>query len=88
MDIVHIPFKDKIAHFSFYFIMYYLWEKALDIKGNKKYIKLILIIVLYGIIIEVFQAIFTSDRHADFYDVLANTLGAFVAYVFSKFVSK
>lgn len=68
--------------------MFYLWKKALKLDLNKSQIKLILIIVLYGIIIEVFQAIFTSDREADLYDALANTLGAVVAYVFFKFVNK
>lgn len=83
-----IPFKDKIAHFLFYFIMYYLWKKALKLNSNKSQLKLIFIIVLYGIIIEVFQMIFTSDRQADVLDALANTLGALVAYGFLRFVDK
>jgi VanZ family protein len=35
--------------------------------------------VLYGIAIEVAQELFTATRHADFFDVMANTTGAFIA---------
>lgn len=86
--LVSIPFKDKIAHFLFYFILFYLWKKALNVKEIKNQIKIVFVVVLYGIIIEVFQGIFTSDRHADIFDVLANTLGAVSAFVFLRFVNK
>ncbi|NHN27479.1 hypothetical protein FIA58_017505 [Flavobacterium jejuense] len=86
--LVSIPFKDKIAHFSFYFILFYLWKKALNVKEIKSQLKIVLMAVLYGIIIEVLQGIFTSDRHADIFDALANTLGAVSAFVFLRFVNK
>jgi len=86
--LVSIPFKDKIVHFLFYFILFYLWKKALNVKEIKNQIKIVFVVVLYGIIIEVFQGIFTSDRHADIFDVLANTLGAVSAFVFLRFVNK
>ncbi len=35
----------------------------------------------YGLIIEVLQATLTNTRQADFYDFLANTMGAFVGLV-------
>lgn len=85
LTLVSIPFKDKIAHFSFYFIMFYLWKKALNVYKNINLIKILLMVCLYGIIIEVFQGIFTSDRQADSYDALANTLGAVMAFVFLRF---
>ena len=52
-------------------------------------VKLILLAVVYGIIIEILQGVATTDRHPDLLDVLANSLGALfgsftVKYIFSE----
>ncbi len=50
--------------------------------SNRKYNLLIFIFAMsYGLIIEVLQATLTNTRQADFYDFLANTMGAFVGLV-------
>ncbi|MBF02032.1 MAG: hypothetical protein CMP76_01925 [Flavobacterium sp.] len=87
-SLVSIPNKDKIVHFIFYFVLFYFWKKALNVYEFKRQLKLVLILVVYGIIIEVFQWMFTKDRHADIYDVIANALGAVTALVFLRFVNK
>ncbi len=77
-----IPNKDKIVHFLFYFFFVYFWSKAF--KKSDKIIYILIIAVIYGIIIEVFQGLFTVNRHADILDVLANTCGAVVAMLILK----
>ena len=55
---------------------------------NKFLFKIMGIIVMYGIIIEVLQGKFTVSREADVYDVLANSLGVFVAYLGFPFIKR
>ncbi len=80
---VNIPGNDKVVHFLFYSVFVILWSFAL----LKSYFKLkydFLIVVFaisYGMIIEVLQDVLTQTREADFYDVLANSLGALVGFV-------
>lgn len=71
-----IKFKDKIIHFMFYFVFVILWAKGLSLK-KINLLWLFLIAVFYGIIIEIFQSLFTVSRQADVFDALANTIGAF-----------
>ena len=75
-----VPFKDKIVHFVFYFVFVLLW--SLSLKHKKKNMFFILLVaIVYGIIIEGLQYAVTKNRTADFYDVLANSSGAIIAYI-------
>jgi VanZ family protein len=87
-DIPSIPIKskDKYAHFVFYFVLVLSWffsfkETSLGIK-----IKVLCFAILYGIIIEVFQEVFTVKREADILDVVANSFGAVIAYLIFPFL--
>lgn len=75
--LVNIPNKDKIIHFMFYFVFVILWYMVFP--SSKNLIKISIIAILYGIIIEVIQDKCTETRTADLFDVLANTLGAVTA---------
>ena len=77
MPAISIPGNDKTAHFVFYFVFFVLWYFGLKrfIKYNKFDVILVLITLFYGICMEFLQAQITSNRQADFYDVLANSLG-------------
>lgn len=77
-------FTDKIVHFSFYFIANYLFLKA---KISKNYI-ISLFLIVYGIIIEVFQEKFTHSRHFDYYDIIANSTGVLVALMLNLYLHK
>lgn len=59
---------------------------------NSSKIKLITISftlsVLFGIGIEMLQEFFTTTRHADIYDVLANTTGAILAVLIIVFIDR
>jgi VanZ family protein len=88
MPPVSIPSKDKYAHFVFYFILTLSWMLSFKEVDNKFLFKIMGIIVMYGIIIEVLQGEFTVSREADVYDVLANSLGVFVAYLGFPFIKR
>ncbi|MFD2789132.1 VanZ family protein [Arenibacter sp. H213] len=79
---IRIPHMDKLVHFSFYFgatvlgIMC-IWERKngrITLQGT--ILRVVGFAILYGIIIEVLQARFTTYRHGDIWDVLANSVGA------------
>ncbi|MGW9685276.1 VanZ family protein [Flagellimonas sp. 2504JD1-5] len=81
---LNIPYADKVTHFTFYMIFallgcLFLRERT---KGSMKLGKAAILIgfvaVFYGMLIEVLQYTLTTDRMAEFGDVLANTLGAIV----------
>lgn len=77
-----IPFKDKIVHFCFYFGFVYLWVKSFkNINFNRNLLILTLGIFL-GITIEFLQDNFTKTRTFDVYDILANTIGAVLSFIF------
>jgi len=80
---VKIIGNDKIVHFLFYLIFVILWGLAKKQSYFKiKYdLLIVLIAIVYGIIIEVLQGVLTVTRQADFYDALANSLGAFLGFV-------
>ncbi|WP_264560304.1 VanZ family protein [Flavobacterium sp. N2270] len=82
---LQLPFKDKLVHFIFYFVFVVLWCFGLH-KTDK--IKILLIAVVYGIIIEILQYVLTENRTADFYDVLANSSGAFLAFFVFPIIKK
>ncbi|MES2864525.1 MAG: VanZ family protein [Bacteroidota bacterium] len=75
-------YKDKVVHFIFYFILVYFWTKSLkSIRLN--YIQIILIsAIVLGITIEVMQESFTVNRTFDWYDILANSIGALASFIY------
>ncbi|SDQ26512.1 VanZ family protein [Flagellimonas zhangzhouensis] len=92
---LNIPYADKITHFIFHTVFVFLGSLAVrertrgQIGIKKATIMILVLAIIYGIIIEVLQYTITMDRHAEFGDVLANTLGAFagiilIRWLFSK----
>ncbi len=92
---LNIPYADKITHFVFYLTFAFvgslsLRERTMGNLGLRKTLIIVLFFaILYGILIEVLQYTITTDRMAEWGDVLANTLGAFagiglIRWVFSK----
>ncbi len=74
-----ISFADKIFHSLTYVLLTFLWFVTLIFQFEMGHKKAILyasaISIVFGIIIEVLQGVFTATRHADVLDVLANSLG-------------
>lgn len=83
---------DKYVHFTFHFVFTLLWGiyfwLKLDKIEMKKTMLLVLISLLYGIIIEISQELFTTTRHADVLDVLANFTGAVTAVALFFFLKR
>lgn len=89
---IAIPHKDKMVHFVFYFVFVLLWFGVKKASGNSKKVSqtIFFLAVGYGLLMELLQNLLTASRTADVLDVLANTLGAFMAllYINYKFLNK
>jgi len=83
---IKIKNKDKIVHFVFYFLFTLLWVFYTSFRQFKfkKSLIVLLVAIVYGVIMEFFQGIFTITRSADVLDVIANSLGAFFGWTLSK----
>jgi len=87
---VYIPHFDKVVHFGMYFTFTFLMiNDVIRSYGTAYSIRQImffcvLIGVVYGGSMELLQSIPKLHRSKDFYDFLANTIGAFMATIFYK----
>jgi VanZ family protein len=84
IPVVKIQNLDKVVHASFHFVFTGLWFLYFQKQFVKiKFQKLILVCfsfsVIFGILIEIAQSLFTTTRNGDVLDVLSNTTGAFIA---------
>lgn len=78
------PYKDKVVHFIFYFVFVFFWIKSLKIKSNDYLVVVLFVALLQGIGIEFLQENFTIHRTFDWYDILANSIGAIVSLITIK----
>lgn len=80
---------DKFLHALLYFGLVLVWliyfnnAQKLSIKNS---FFILFGSLLYGICIEFLQGTLTTDRTADFFDVLANTIGIVLGALFFKFI--
>lgn len=80
---------DKYVHFTFHFVFTILWAMYLIKKESDKnkilktiLIKVFLASLVYGILIEIAQSLFTTTRQGDILDVMANATGSIIAVLF------
>ncbi len=78
------PQRDKVVHFLMYFGLSIFAFSENYLKHNfilhrEYFFTLIVLIILAGGSIELFQKYFTIDRSGDIYDMLANTCGLLIA---------
>lgn len=79
---LELPYADKLVHFGFYFIaavlgVFFVRERRAGRLSLLKTLGLIVgSLILYGILIEVVQLVFTTWRSGEVADALANSLGA------------
>lgn len=88
---LNIPNKDKIVHFTFYFVFTLLWVGAVrNRRFTPKQIRMYVFFaaVFFGILIEICQGLFTTERSPDVLDAIANTSGSalsvFVLWLFRE----
>jgi len=81
---INIPHLDKLVHFFFYFVAAILGVLLIreQTKGHLNLYRSIIIstlfVIVYGIVIEVIQSTFIQYRSGESFDVLANSIGAFL----------
>jgi len=87
IPLVKVKNSDKFGHFLAYFTLCMSWlyalkhHPALQLKKHT----IMLLLIGYGIVIEVLQSVLTTYRQGDFFDFLANTFGVLLAaFVFQK----
>lgn len=84
-----LSIEDKLLHFAAYFVFAYLWYYAFknhifNTSTSKTMITAVVFAIIYGIIIEVLQGLFTANRVTEFNDAIANSLGAIFAGILIK----
>lgn len=69
---------DKLGHFGLYLMAAVLWMNALYQHLPYGYAQMgtLLGLIAIGIIVEFMQAGLTTDRHFEYYDILANAVGS------------
>ncbi len=78
---------DKFYHFSAYFVLTSSWLLSLvkDRLNFKVVLCIAIVLVMFGIILEVLQKYLTDYRTLDYGDALANSVGVLVAVLFFSF---
>lgn len=92
ISFLNFPYSDKLLHFSLYLVLsIFLYASLLKNTNYTKKINIIIsfiMVVSYGILMEVFQLSFTSTRSAEILDVIANSFGCFVGILIYKYIKK
>jgi VanZ family protein len=81
---VSIKNIDKIIHFVFYFVFVFLWIKSIKPISINYFLMVLFIAIIFGIGIEFLQEKFTQNRIFDWYDIVANSLGAITSFILVK----
>jgi VanZ family protein len=83
VPVIKIPNIDKAVHISFHFgftMLWFLFFQHVVATPIKKRLSIVFVFSLvFGILIEIAQSLFTTSRSGDVLDVLANTTGALLA---------
>ena len=85
-----VKLSDKSLHAMAYFLLAFCWFYAVY-KSNRIRVStftVALITIAFGMVIEALQGGFTSYREADVLDMLANSIGVFLAYLLFKMLLK
>ena len=81
---------DKIVHVVFNGALVFLWLFYFYQKGIMKpvmiQLSILFLAIIYGIIIEICQALFTTTRMADVWDVAANITGCIIGLLIFKLI--
>ncbi len=91
---VTIPHFDKVVHTGIYIVFsiltYYGWsmQSAYQSLHQKTFLKVFILLSLYGFMVEILQETLTTDRHFELLDELANASGSLIGtYIATWLVS-
>ncbi len=79
---------DKMMHLGAYFVLailwflYYIFKKQEEFINIKGFFNISILIILFGMLIEVLQGALTDYRDPDWADILANSIGVLLALGF------
>ena len=81
---LNLNHADKYQHAVAYFAVTLSWIWSFQTRNNNKsmQLKILFAVFLFGVLMEVLQEVMTNYRTADVFDVLANTSGIVLAYLF------
>ena len=89
---IHIPHFDKLVHFGMFFIMGIFLYAELNFQTRLKRFQIILIsilvITIYGGLIEYLQQHFFTNRSGDYMDLIADVLGGLTAIALYPWLKK
>ncbi|HEX6916312.1 MAG TPA: VanZ family protein [Chitinophagaceae bacterium] len=80
-------YLDKWVHVVFFFILVYLFYRALP-QNRFWRIRIVILAMIYGILVEVSQRLFTQDRSYDYSDIIADGIGCLLGMIKWKSQSK
>ena len=79
--------NDKLHHLVSYAVLAWWCVLAFQISQQKKVLLLVFKLIVFGGVIELLQGL-SGYRFAEWYDLLANTLGVFLGVVVARYVTK
>jgi VanZ family protein len=94
IPLITIKNIDKVGHFTFYFIFTFLILNGyVNFSSSEKpvfkaYILTILLVMMYGGMLEIMQHYIFIHRTADWFDFAANTFGGLTAILLYNLVTK
>ena len=83
-----IPNLDKLVHatlfgsFVFLWSVYYATRKEKNNHSPSRYVLILIIACLYGVATELMQKYLIPNRDYDIYDIMADTIGAALGFLF------
>ncbi len=83
-----IPNFDKLIHatlfgsFVFLWSIYYATRKEKNNHSNSRYVLILIIACLYGVATELMQKYLIPNRDYDIYDIMADSIGAVLGFLF------
>ncbi|MBB1138332.1 VanZ family protein [Myroides sp. WP-1] len=89
----NFPNRDKVAHFTFYFVFSLVWFLFKNKKNATRKTKIRTGIVIFTIAtflggyIEICQYYFTESRSAEWADFIANSLGSAIGILFGLLIT-
>ena len=87
-----IPNLDKVIHaslfgsFVFLWCIYYSTRKEKNNHAPSRYILILIIACLYGVATELMQKYLIPNRDYDIYDIMADSIGALLGYIFVRLI--
>ena len=77
--------SDKLIHCLYYTGLTFFWIKSTEEPSNRGLIKTALMVILFGLVLEILQEILPVQRNMDILDLFANIVGILLAIVLEHF---